>query len=942
MNKAQKNRKKQLEKLASQDLSWIPPLAHKVGEHADVIAEYLSEVLAQVITQKSLEPEFIRSRWTLARTVTTVLFPKASGPISEIERTFSAAEAAITGAGAELLRDPNFTRNMLPPLIRMAAQAIEENPGFVIFFTHTELMNEIFGDASSTLKLFIDIIPALSQKANETLPEFREAFFNSLSNLDEAKREELAKLVEDVLQEVYKLQIVPQLKILFANDPRGKVLTPILEGAILAIPGDVSLNTLLSIACTPRSQLNAGRMIAIAIQQMGGMYIKLSQVIAELCPPSLSRELRTNQDDAGGLFPSSEKSWEYFLSLFNRADLEHLQDLFAPPNEPQKHFASASVGALYEMKLSQKGRGEWGVQTVLIKVQRPGLQNLFKVQAGHLVKLCDETDKALWEDESFSDEIKKELSGISTAIRRSIINYCNQSSSELDFREEKKNADRVRAGLPPDENLVKIPKFFFSSVDLLITERMPGTKVTKIVQSKYLERRQIADRIAKTYLELLFEKGIVWADPHPGNILFDDITNRVSMIDLNPCFVWDESTRANFIHLIYRLLLRDAKGVYVRLYSLVHDQEALHSSKLLEELERFLKTPTVNGGLVRFVGEFLRTLAENNVELRVEVQAALRGLSQVALTSTAISARNSFGALLRHHFGVKELFLTAWQVGFRRVTDVITGLLFELIRHTPRGDVGPVLDERDLGVLNKRTRELTIAGVCNIRMVRRSPEDHSNLALSADGVSLLNSSDLKIKILEKRRPVTVKYIIEIPSRGWLRERQEFVKLSSIAQKFCIIECMEQLRRNSLDDYWHIVEAWNKEPMARTVDETKLVGQVKIAARKLYALRFARIWETEFVALPYSSRVIWKLLIFVESMREEAEQKYLRSLKAKLGKVILANLGFSTFYRMKMLTIEGFLYLIRNQVTSNKYSMNLLPMSTQKLEELVLFGLSRTK
>lgn len=473
-------------------------------------------------------------------------------------------------------------------------------------------------------------------------------------------------------------------------------------------------------------------------------------------------------------------------------------------------------------------------------------------------------------------------------------------------------------------------------------EKMGGNKVTKIIQTKYLERREIADTIAHAYIELVFIKGVVWADPHPGNILFDDITNQVSMIDLNPCFVWDVKTRQEFKHLIYRLLLRDAEGVYRTLYYLVENPESLHSNTIIDDLGKFLNLSMGSASLTRFVGEFIKTLSENQIDLKVEVQAALRGLSQVALTTSSISARNGFGTILRKQFNLKELVGTVWDVGIIRVSKVILSTLFEFTRQMPEYDIGPVLDERDITALIKCTHELAKANVCHIHIRRVSPEDHPNLKMSQDGQFLLITSDLYIEIVDQVKPATVRYVIETPSKKWLKERQEFVKLASIARSFCTIECLEQLRRNSLDDYWRIVESWSKESHLRTVEETQLIGEVQIAARNLYSLRFANIWDTSLSGLPYISRVIWRILMSVESWKESSKQSYFVSQKKKFGDVLLANLAYSSFFRIKTLFLEAILWLLRRYISNLKFSMHLLPMTTQELEYRILFGLSRNK
>ncbi len=932
------------EAMVNRDMSWVVPLAAEVRENAETLSVFLAEILARVASFSNIEfSDFNSARWMLTKSVGRMMFPNADGMFSKIEKSFQSLELAFGEMSAEVLRDPEITRELLTPSIEMLATTIEANPKLVVLLGNPEVLGEAFGEFGERIAAVLSVIPALSQKASEALPDLREVLFASLFKMAEKDRVKLYLLAERILQQAYKQHVFPRLEELLAGDVRGRVLAPILKGAIEVIPGEACLNAVLSMASTVRSQLTIGRVIAIAIQKLGGLYIKISQVIAELSPPSLARELRTSQDDAGGLFPSDEQSWEYLLRVLSRDELAAWKPLFDLPAAPQEHFASASVGALYELKLTEEGRAAHGVESVLIKLQRPGLTELFKHQSTHLLKLCDDSQSLLFQNERdsqpLSDDTRGELLGIVAAIRRAVLNYYKQSASELDFTCEKVNAERVEKALGSTRE-IRVPKYFFASTDLVLMERVPGNKITRIVQTKYLARRDIANAMISAYLELLFDHGVVWADPHPGNILFDDVRNQVAMIDLNPCFVWEHKTREEFKHLLYRLLLRDGYGLYSTLYDLVDNPEALQSNRVIDDLERFLLSSSNAGSLLRFVGEFIKTLSENGIDLRVEVQAALRGLSQLALTASSVSSHNSFGLMLREHFRLREMLHTAWQIGPVRVFKVITGILFELTRQAQEEDVGPVLDERDITALSNRARELTRASVCDIHFSRVNPEDHASLKMSTDESALLITSELVIQVLEKTKPATVRYVVVIPARNWLRERQEFVKLASVARNFCIVECLEQLRRNSLDDYWRIVECWNKSRDIRTIEETRLVGEIRTAARRLFALRFAHIWDAPMAGLSFGAKWFWRMLIRVETWREESIQKYLASINPQFSNVVLANFAFGTFYRLRMLVVEAILYMLRKRVKNLRYSMHLLPMGTRSLENLILFGLAR--
>lgn len=936
-----KNYQDNLEKIASLDYKWVVPLAKKVRQNSHIIAKFFSYVFSEIAVIPIVNSQSTFNRFSLVKGITRVLFPQSDTILTNIEKSIRTLQENIEELSSELLTDKELTQDLLAPFLEMVCATIESNPQLIALFGHPKILEEAFGTLGERIASLVELIPALSSHAADKFPDLKEIFFYSLFQLSVEERMSIYKLSEEILGVVYKEKVFPLLKKALSHDPRGKVLAPILSGVIQAIPGESCINAILSIACTPHKEFSIGRVVAIAIQEIGGLYVKISQVISELCPPSLAKELRTSQDDAGGIFPSIEKSWEYLIETLNLPEYQDWKPLLNLPSNPVRHFASASVGALYQFQLTPLGKEKLNVDNILIKLQRPNLKAIFFSQCEHILKLTDEANAAILLDNTLSKDAQAELLGLVSTLQRSILNYHKQSQEELNFTLEELNADKVRSALG-ENSTIRIPRFFQATQKVVFMEKMPGIKITKIIQTKYLERRKIADNISNAYIELVFVKGVVWADPHPGNILFDDLSEQVSMIDLNPCFVWDLKTRQEFKHLIYRLLLRDVDGVYKSLYYLVENPEALHSNTIIDDLSKFLNLSMGSTSLTRFVGEFIKTLSENKIDLKVQVQAALRGLSQIALTTASISARNSFGTILRNQFNLKELIGTVWNVGVIRVLKVVLSTLFEFTRQMPEHDIGPVLDERDIATLSLRVRELSKANVCNIQFRRVSPEDHPNLKISQDGQTLLITSDLYIEILEKTRPATVRYVVEIPSKKWLKERQEFVKLASIARGFCIIECLEQLRRISLDDYWEIVESWSKEAYLRTVKETQLIGEVQIAARKLYSLRFANIWDSAHSGLPISSKVIWRVLMKFEFWKESSKQSYLISQKKKFGDVLLANIAYSSFFRIKTLILEAALWFLRRYIRNLNFSMHLLPMSTQELEELILFGLSRRK
>lgn len=103
-----------------------------------------------------------------------------------------------------------------------------------------------------------------------------------------------------------------------------------------------------------------------------------------------------------------------------------------------RHFASASVGALYNIQLNPLGKEKFGVDNILVKLQRPKLRELFASQCEHILKLTDEANKIILDDKTISYDISSELLGLVSTLRRAVLNYHKQSQEELDFTLEEK------------------------------------------------------------------------------------------------------------------------------------------------------------------------------------------------------------------------------------------------------------------------------------------------------------------------------------------------------------------------------------------------------------------------------------------------------------------------------------------------------------------------
>jgi ubiquinone biosynthesis protein len=921
------------------DYAWIAEIALESKNYSSSLGAYFAKAISKVTFDPVSDYEMKRAWAVLARDMVHYGFDPEFDLPPDINETI----VAIQTMGIDKFNQEMVDEAKLSPVMTLFFnrffETLGQHPEIFELVDQADIVEDIIGTVSKRFIPIFRLFPVFSVEALSVVPYLREPLFTALYELPELEHHKLTHLTERIMHMFYEKEVRPQLVETLKTNLKGRnLLLPVIDEAVKHLPADRCMTSLISILCTPREELSQGRIISIVLQELGGLYVKLAQVLAELAPPSLAKELRHQQDKLGGIFGSQEKSWRYVLEVFRRPNWERLRNYIHIPDEVQNAFAGASVGAIYEFHLTDEGKKKLRTdKPVLIKIQRPGLSDLFETQKEALLNILNHLDLSL-PDTELNEEEQLEIQGLITALKRTIINYASQSIGELDFRVEKKNADKVREALRGKFNL-QIPQYYHVEADVSMMEKIDGEKITSVVNSRYLERMSIADIVSDAYLYLMFQKGIIWADPHAGNILYDPDLLQVKLIDLNPCFSWDDKTIKVFISFLYRLILSDQKGIFESLKGLVENPDDLKNERTEKLIKEFIESGN-QGAFIRYLSDFVRLLSEANINLSIEVQAALRGITQVYLTSSAISSRHNFGQIFQKQFGWKMLIRHILSIGPFKVVKAILPIAFDLVKNSPEQEVGPTLDERDLTAIEEALILLSSENVCNIELVRTSPEENTSLTLATDGSGLIKSAHLRLEILTETKPASVKYILETPSKEWLKERQEYIKLQGLGFSLCLVECLEQLRRHSLENYWYVVESWNAHPSKRSWEESSLIGDVRLAARTLFARRYENIWTSDFMTVSRWNITLWKLLIRFEERYEKRETGYFYILSKKVGGEKVGKYTLGTLHRIKIISYRLIISSLKKLIKRSRFEMNLLPLTTDQLIHRMIHGLLR--
>ncbi|KAH7565881.1 hypothetical protein JRO89_XS08G0029900 [Xanthoceras sorbifolium] len=209
-------------------------------------------------------------------------------------------------------------------------------------------------------------------------------------------------------------------------------------------------------------------------------------------------------------------------------------------------IAAASLGQVHRARM--KG------QEVVIKVQRPGLKDLFDIDLKNLRVIAEYLQKV----DPKSDGAKRDWV--------SIYDECaNVLYQEIDYTKEAANAELFAHNFK-DLDYVKVPTIVweYTTPQVLTMEYVPGIKINKIQALDQLgvDRERLSRYAVESYLEQILSHGFFHADPHPGNIAVDDVNGgRLIFYDFGMMGSISPNIREGLLETFYGVYEKDADKV---------------------------------------------------------------------------------------------------------------------------------------------------------------------------------------------------------------------------------------------------------------------------------------------------------------------------------------------------------------------------------------------
>lgn len=283
---------------------------------------------------------------------------------------------------------------------------------------------------------------------------------------------------------------------------------------------------------------------------LGGLMIKLGQFLStrlDVLPEEITRELVGLQDEVE---PEPDEAIKAQVESQLGRSIDSAFALFE-----LTPIAAASLGQAHKAKLSPSLAEDFGYEDVVVKVLRPGIEQIVEVDLAALRRVGG------W------------LSRIKLVSRRAdapalVEEFSATSYQEIDYRIEAGNLERFANQFALDDRVLA-PEVVWerSSQKVLTLSDVSAIKITDVesLEAAGISPSEVASELARVTFEQIFSFGFFHADPHPGNIF---VTPRpespagfaLTFIDFGMMGEIDDKLRDSLQRFIFAVVARDARA----------------------------------------------------------------------------------------------------------------------------------------------------------------------------------------------------------------------------------------------------------------------------------------------------------------------------------------------------------------------------------------------
>jgi len=302
-----------------------------------------------------------------------------------------------------------------------------------------------------------------------------------------------------------------------------------------------------------RRMLRLARRFRELAVELGGLMIKVGQFLSsrlDVLPPEITTELAGLQDEVPAVpFDQIRTVAEAELGM----PLARAFTAFDPVP-----VAGASLGQAHRATLAAADAADTGLDRVVVKVQRPGIDEIVAIDLSALRRV------ARWAQRVRLVRDRMDAPGL-------IEEFAETCHEEIDYLHEAASAERF-ADCFADDPRVGSPAVVWerSTRRVLTLEDVTAIKIndTAALRAAGIDPAEVATVFADVMLDQVFTHSFVHADPHPGNIFVTPLPSdaagrawRLTFIDFGMMAEVPDSIRSGLRTLVIAVASRDSRGL---------------------------------------------------------------------------------------------------------------------------------------------------------------------------------------------------------------------------------------------------------------------------------------------------------------------------------------------------------------------------------------------
>ncbi|MDQ1130819.1 AarF/ABC1/UbiB kinase family protein [Microbacterium sp. SORGH_AS_0888] len=313
----------------------------------------------------------------------------------------------------------------------------------------------------------------------------------------------------------------------------------------------------------------ARRFHALAVE-LGGLMIKVGQFMSsrlDVLPPEITEELSGLQDEVPPVaFAEVRALAEAELGMPLARAYERFEE---------SPLAAASLGQAHRARLAPGLAADAGFADVVVKVQRPGIEQIIEVDLAALRRVAG------W------------LMRVRVVSQRVdapalVEEFAQTSLAEIDYLHEAANAERFAADFAEDDR-VSVPAIAWERTTrrVLTLQDVTALKISDVASLREagIDPSAVATVFAAVMFDQLFTHGFFHADPHPGNVFVTPLPQgawRLTFIDFGMMGEISPSVRDGLRTVLIAVASRDGSALIAG----IQDIGVLLPSADTRELER--------------------------------------------------------------------------------------------------------------------------------------------------------------------------------------------------------------------------------------------------------------------------------------------------------------------------------------------------------------------